>query len=378
MGLIMGRVSRGVCIVNSPGLQVYGSDNYTAHRLRDPSGGGQLVVGLPSAGGKHFLPFNNHSQVECSTGIHSSRSLCFLGGDARTNEQVGLTSMHTLLFREHNRLAAALAALNPLWGDELLYQEARRILVAEWQHITISEYLPKILGPPGMAMLGTYSGYIPDVDASIANAFSTAAFCFGHSQIMPLLPRLGPDYEPLPIGPLKLQDAFFAPFRLLEEQGIEPLIRGLLASPVKLRHTSQGLNLNLTEALFAQANAVALDLASLNIQRGRDHGLPSYSQWRAYCGLRLESVPLGLISSHYLVLMAISHCRTAHIISELSGEISNATVRALLREAYGDDPGKIDLWVGGLLEDVVPGSQLGPAFLCLIADQFRRLRDGDR
>ena len=113
MGLIMGRVSRGVCIVNSPGLQVYGSDNYTAHRLRDPSGGGQLVVGLPSAGGKHFLPFNNHSQVECSTGIHSSRSLCFLGGDARTNEQVGLTSMHTLLFREHNRLAAALAALNP-------------------------------------------------------------------------------------------------------------------------------------------------------------------------------------------------------------------------------------------------------------------------
>ena len=300
MGLIMGRVSRGVCIVNSPGLQVYGSDNYTAHRLRDPSGGGQLVEGLPSAGGKHFLPFDNHSLVECSTGIHSSHSLCFLGGDARTNEQVGLTSMHTLLFREHNRLAAALAALNPLWGDELLYQEARRILVAEWQHITISEYLPKILGPPGMAMLGTYSGYIPDVDASIANAFSTAAFRFGHSQIMPLFPRLGPDYEPLPIGPLKLQDAFFAPFRLLEEQGIEPLIRGLLASPVKLRHTSQGLNLNLTEALFAQANAVALDLASLNIQRGRDHGLPSYSQWRTYCGLRLESVPLGLISSHYL------------------------------------------------------------------------------
>ena len=257
------------------------------------------MKGLPSAGGKHFLPFDNHSIVECTTGIHSNRSRCFLGGDARTNEQVGLTTMHTLLFREHNRLVAALAALNPHWGDELLYQEARRILVAEWQHVTVSEYLPKILGPAGMAMLGAYSGYNPDIDASIANAFSTAAFRFGHSQIMPLFPRLGPDYEPLSIGPLRLQDAFFAPFRLLEEQGIEPLIRGLLASPVKLRRSSQGLNTNLTEALFAQANAIALDLASLNIQRGRDHGLPRYSQWRTYCGLRLDSVPLELNTEQF-------------------------------------------------------------------------------
>ena len=286
--------------------------------------------------------------------------------------------MHTLLFREHNRLAAALAALNPHWGDELLYQEARRILVAEWQHITISEYLPKILGPAGMAMLGTYSGYNPDVDGSIANAFSTAAFRFGHSQIMPLFPRLDPEYEPLPVGPLKLQDAFFAPFRLLEEGGIEPIIRGLLASPVKLRRSSQGLNSNLTEALFAQANAVALDLASLNIQRGRDHGLPSYNLWRAYCELRLDcglTLECSVLDSSPC---GIAHCRNASTVSELSGEISNATVRALLREVYGDDPGKIDLWVGGLLEDVVPGSQLGPTFLCLIADQFRRLRDGDR
>jgi len=334
--------------------QVYGSDEGTARRMRDPAGGGRLLS-QRLANGMPFLPFDRDSLIECNIGIHANRSDCFLAGDKRANEQVGLTSMHALFFREHNRVAQELAALNSHWDDEQIYQEARRVVIAEWQHIVFSEYLPNILGPAGMAMLSRYQDYDPLMDASIANAFATAAFRFGHSQIMPLFSRLDVDYSPLSIGPLKLQDAFFAPFRLLEEGGVDPLIRGLVASPVKLRSSLQGLNANLTEALFAQAHEVALDLASLNIQRGRDHGLPSYSHWRAFCGLR-----------------------PARTIDELSTEISSAEVRGRLRELYGDDPGEIDLWVGGLLEDVIPGSQLGPTFLCIVANQFNRLRLGDR
>lgn len=267
-------------------MQVYGSDSYTAHRLRDPLGGGRLLQGLRSSSTNFFLPFDNYSLIECDTGVHSNGSQCFLAGDVRANEQVGLTSMHTLFFREHNRIAAALAELNPSWDSERLYQESRRILIAEWQNIVFTEYLPKILGPTGLLMLGEYKGYNPSTDATIANAFATAAYRFGHSQIMPLFPRLDFEYNPLPIGPLRLQDAFFAPLRILEDGGVDPLIRGLIASPVKLRTSSQGLNSNLTEALFNQANEVALDLGALNIQRGRDHGLPGYNQWRQYCGLR--------------------------------------------------------------------------------------------
>ena len=231
------------------GSMIYGSIEYVARRLREQGDSGMLLEGDLTESGKKLLPFDNESLIECSTGIHANRSSCFLGGDARTNEQVGLTSMHTLFYREHNRVVAILASLNPQWDGERLYQEARRIVVAEWQHLVYYEYLPKILGS---SYLGDYPGYDPTVDTTIANGFATAAFRFGHSQIMPLFPRLDFNYEPLPIGPLKLQDAFFAPFRIIEEGGIDPLLRGLVSSPVKMRLSHQGLNNNLTEALFLQ------------------------------------------------------------------------------------------------------------------------------
>ena len=72
-------------------------------------------------------------------------NLCVLG-DTRVNEQPDLAVVHTLLHREHNRLALILSKMNPHWSDETIYQETRRIVVAKMQHITYNEWIPIILG----------------------------------------------------------------------------------------------------------------------------------------------------------------------------------------------------------------------------------------
>ncbi len=75
-------------------------------------------------------------------------------GDGRVNEFIGLTTMHTMLVREHNELEQALFSLNPHWHGERLYQETRRIVVAMWQNMVYSEFLPIILGTDLMEKYG--------------------------------------------------------------------------------------------------------------------------------------------------------------------------------------------------------------------------------
>ncbi|KYN12827.1 PREDICTED: peroxidasin homolog [Trachymyrmex cornetzi] len=303
-----------------------------------------------------LLPYASGQFVDCRRNPLESSINCFVAGDIRANEQVGLLAMHTLWLREHNRIARALREMNPHWNGEKLYQEARRIVGAEMQHITYRHWLPRIFGSAieDSTTLGPYRGYDPNVDASISNVFATAALRFGHSLIQPRLERLNASFQPIPQGPLNLRDAFFAPWRLVEEGGVDPLIRGMYATAAKLKLPEQNLNVELTEQLFRTAHAVALDLAAMNIQRARDHGLPGYVEWRDYCNMsRVET------------------------FEHLTNDISSARVRQKLRELYGH-PGNIDVWVGGILEDQLPGMKVGPLFKCLLLEQFRRTRDGDR
>ncbi|CAG2121493.1 unnamed protein product, partial [Medioppia subpectinata] len=96
------------------------------------------------------------------------------------------------------------------------------------------------------------------------------------------------------------------------------------------------------------------DLGALNVQRGRDHGLPPYNEWRKYCNLSF-----------------------AHTFDDLKHEIKNERIRYKLQQIYGN-PNNIDLWVGAVSEDILQLSKVGPTFQCLLVEQFKRLRDGDR
>jgi len=62
------------------------------------------------------------------------------------NEQPQLTVIHTIWMREHNRIAKILTELNPSWSSDTVFEETRRIVIAELQHITYNEFLPTLLG----------------------------------------------------------------------------------------------------------------------------------------------------------------------------------------------------------------------------------------
>lgn len=332
---------------------VYGSTAKDAKDLRSFEGDkGLLKRGVHATNGKYLLPFNQDTPIDCMVNRSVSRVPCFLAGDHRANEQLGLITMHTLWMRQHNRLAGELRRINPHWNGDKIYQETRKIVGAQMQRITFSGWLPKILGPVGIKKLGKYSGYNPSVDPSILNTFSTAAFRFGHTMIQPILSRLNASFKAIPEGNLPLHKAFFSPYRIVEEGGIDPLLRGLFGTAVK--REPQTLNNELTEHLFEMAHTVALDLAALNIQRGRDHGIPTYNNWRQFCNLSVATDFDGF-----------------------KREIKNATLRRKLKRMYKKIE-NVDLFVAGILEDPVKGSRIGPTFLCLITLQFQRLRDGDR
>ncbi|XP_074513626.1 eosinophil peroxidase-like [Sebastes fasciatus] len=344
--------------------QVYGADDVKARFLRNlTSDKGLLRVNSQyEDNGRELLPFAPMASSICANRARITKDVnavevpCFVAGDERTNEHIGLTAVHTLFMREHNRLARALAKLNPHWDGETLYQESRKIMGGYSQVLTYRDYLLHIVGPDFITShLSTYPGYDENVDPRIANVFATAAYRFAHLMVQPFMFRLNEQYQehqdyPSPL----LHKAFFTPWRITFEGGVDPIIRGLVGSKAKLNTQDNMLSDELRERLFQFSSQLALDLASLNLQRGRDHGLPGYNEWRKFCGL--------------------SQPRNRR---ELSKVLKNRKLAKELISLYRK-PDNIDVWLGGVAEPFVPGGRVGPLFACLIATQFQKVRQGDR
>ena len=171
------------------GSMVYGSDACHAAEIREPNSYLMKMTHNPRSSSvrpmKDLLPLTPHNP-EC----RAVDSQCFMAGDERVNEQPGLTVMHTMFVREHNNIASHLASINPHWSDERVFQETRRIIIAMIQHITYSEFLPRVLGDVFMPHYqlslkntGHHQKYNPECGGTIFNEFATAAFRFGHSLI---------------------------------------------------------------------------------------------------------------------------------------------------------------------------------------------------
>ncbi len=326
------------------GSNVYGSDAQTAARLRTFEGGHLRT----SAG--NLLPRNNLTDLPQGTVDQANANPfvdsedLFAAGDVRANENIELTSLHTLFVREHNRQADRLAKSYPQLSDQQLYDRARAIVVGEMQAITYNEFLPALLGQSAMS---AYTGYNPNVNPGIANEFSTAAFRLGHTLLgeeIGFLNNRGDTVAPSVL----LRDAFFNP-ELVNEQGIDPIVK-FLASSLSSEVDAKVID-SVRNFLFGPPGAGGLDLVSLNILRGRDHGLADYNAVRASYGLSK--------------------------VTSFAQISSDPELQRSLADLYGSVD-SIDLWVGLLSEDRAPGSGVGQTLRAILVDQFTRLRSGDR
>ncbi|CAG2211669.1 PXDN [Mytilus edulis] len=277
---------------------------------------------------------------------------CPIAGDERSAEAPQLSLNHLLFVRQHNRVAIRLHNVNPHWNNEKVFQETRRIIIAQLQHIVYNHYLPLIIGPSAMAryeLLSTRPGfddvYDSEVDASIVNSFGAAAWRFGHSLIMPDISELESDFKTVKLH--TLENNLESPHLWQANGGrsVKGITRWLAAKPAQ--KIDNFLIDGLRNKLFFISQPPGFDLFSLNIQRGRDQGVPAYNDWREFCNLKR-------FASFYEF-----------------GEFASRLSR-LYRSV--DD---VDLYIGALLEKGENGG-VGPTFACIIGIQYHRLKVGDR
>jgi peroxidase len=355
---------------------VYGSNTHEAEEVRDEHRNRLHLLKVTTVEGhvRPLLPscsaaLDGGSEIEACTGGPCNNGTdrgCVYAGDLRTNEQPGLTSLHTLWFREHNRVAEKLRDINPHWSLEQLFQEAKKIVIATWQNVVFQEWVSIAVGPQFMRSLGLFplqpgQGYTQDYDSSIdpriSAEFSGAAFRFGHSMVPSLLPLKAPRGRQ---SNLPLKNMFFRPWILNQDGAIDDILRGLNhnTSPDWDGEFSN----DLTNHLFEETtNSGGLDLVSLNIQRGRDLGIHGYNRYRERCS--------SITTENY------NKAKTFDDLTK-GGFLTYSQV-AKLKSIY-DHVDDIDLFAGGTLEGDLREGLLGPAFACIVGDQFHRLKRGDK
>ncbi|HKR07095.1 MAG TPA: peroxidase family protein [Bacteroidia bacterium] len=319
------------------------------------SGGSSRIDNINISGDSpgNFLPWNTitgeyadaidqTAPGMANDGGHTIKT--FVAGDVRASEHPGLLGLHTIFVREHNRFCDLLVAQGKT-NDESNYQTARKYVGALIQAITYQEFLPAV----GVT-LSPYTQYKGAVRPDIMNTFATAGYRIGHTMVADEIALRDNNCDTVDPGAFDLIEAFWVP-QLVVDQGLEPFLKGF--STHKQYETDNKINDVLRNFLFGSPNdsvRFGIDLGSLNIQRGRDHGLPDYNTARLFY--------------------------TGSAAVNFSDITSDPVKAADLQTLYGN-VGNIDLWVGILAEDRLPNKSVGTTMHAMLKSQFEKLRDGD-
>lgn len=333
----------------------------------------QNTLGLPMA--------NPPNPIADGTNRLQDATRFFKLGNPRGNENPFLLTFGVLWFRWHNYWADKFKA-NTEWNDERIYNEARKWVIATYQNVVLYEWLPGYLNLQDEEIKDLlYDGYKGYIHPGITHEFQSAAMRFGHTLVPPGVMRRneqcdfrtstmkssgftedqGQRYDDaLGNHGVRTCNSFWNPQHSVREHDIEEFLLGM-ASQV----TEQEDNIiteDLQRRVFGPLEFSRRDLMALNIQRGRDHGLPDYNTARVSLGMS----------------------RKENFSDINPGNPPNATATSFIEQdvldrldaVYGGDIDKVDIWAGGLLETTSDGP--GELFRFIIKDQFVRSRDADR
>jgi len=347
-----------------------------------------------------------------------------VAGDVRANENIALTATHTLFAREHNRIVSLL----PSWvSQQDKFQLARAVVIAEQQYITYNEFLPAM----GVT-LPAYQGYNEFLNPALSHEFASFGYR-AHSQIhgeLEIETNVS-RYSQATLDALEAQGvevtvdgadvaiavplnvAFFNP-TLLQQLQLGPMLQGIGLEP-QYKNDEQ-IDNQLRSVLFkvpVSGNPECLDgptlpecfngvvdLGAIDIQRGRDHGMPSYNTVRNAFGLPSKTSFTSITGESTEAFPADPlltpgnqindpNCLDVIALFDINGnpttvEADNAvrmvrrcSLAARLKAIYGS-VSNLDAFTGMLAEKHVTGSELGELQLAVWKDQFRAARDGDR
>jgi len=355
--------------------------------------------------------------------LRANPNSAMVAGDVRANENLFLTATHTLFAREHNRIVASLPSS---LSEEDKFQIARRVVIAEQQFITYNEWLPAM-----GVQIPAYSGYKNNVDTTLTNEFASVGYRV-HSMIhgemevegeadtwtaaqldafraQGLEVNIDGDEVALVIP---LNKGFFNP-ALVQPIGLGPLLEAVGAEAQY--QNDEMIDNQLRSVLFqvpVSGNPGCLDgptlpqcfngvtdLGAIDIERGRDHGMPTYNQMRQAYGLApvtsftqltgesSSTFPAGTgidnpASLQFTQLrdafnVTVNPADTDRAATTVTGVTRRAPLAARLQALYGN-VNNVDAFVGALAERHAAGSDLGALQRAMWTREFTRLRDGDR
>ena len=339
----------------------------------------------------------------------------FVAGDGRINENIGLTAVHHVFHAEHNRLVGNIQELLTAQGQtvldqwqttagpagwdygERLFQAARFVTEMEYQHLAFEEFARKV-----QPMVNVFAGYDTSIDAAISAEFAHAVYRFGHSMLTETVARRSATGTP---DDIPLLDAFLNPPAFYEDgrtpdQAVGDIARGMTDQ------VGNEIDEFVTEALRNNLLGLPLDLATLNMARARETGVPTlnearrkffaltngnsalapYENWIDFgLGLRHHASLVNFVAAygtHPAIVGATTLAEKRRIAAlVVAGDPNNPDTPAGSVEFMQGTGGleDVDLWVGGLAEKQAPfGGLLGSTFNFIFETEMEDLQDGDR